>query len=1263
MNDSTSRKSGNRKSGNQRRVGLFLLMVVVGAIAGYLVYWNRHGDQGPALARRDAEPGAQATALSADEVRQILELKDVSIGHLENGPAKIQTEGGNVSGLDVAADGFETLAQKVPRERLPLQNLAITRLLLLQNAQDDLVARRGQARADVQRLLTVDPISAAAYWIAAAVELHPDAADAAGASDEARQKAITLLQRATELEPDNAVFWFALSRAATKPGEAASSELTKTALGKAYAANPRNIYLLTEWLMMQAKVKDPALIETLAAAQAVVAPLTTAVKRPGVDIGKFLADATAAVEAGEWRMAESRVRVIQNVVRPEEIAKSDMTRVDIHPLEFVLYDFSSQFASADKLPTPAWSTTTPVKLTSTDVGLPALTDVQDLWAVDANLNGLVDIIVLQPGKLSIWGPSKLGEPWSEIASLEVPAGMHRILAADLDRDRRKAPSAPAPAAEADAPDAQFDRVLSETAICHDADPDIIVYGEAGVLVIRNDTEAEAGEPKLVVIANEGLQNLTGVTAGLLVDVEHDADLDLVFSSQQGVTIWEAGGKLQYTDISAYSVMPPADVAITTMVAVDWDRDADIDVVIAEPTGKVVGLLENQRHAEFRWVPLAADYEALGKPQALALVEADGNVSWDLVSAGEGGVHVAFTATPRSGLVNYVRTQQLAEQAASGALVWDFDNDGFRDVVAWGSTGLTTFRGGPQGQFQAVELIEGALSSAIPAVRCADLDRDGDQDLVVATSEGVVILINQGGSNNNWLTLFPMGQEDNKGRCNHDAIGSLVELRSGGWYQAQVVETPTVHFGLGDRKMAEQLRIVWTNGVPQDLVELKGNVAICERMALKGSCPFIYTLANGKFSFFSDCLWAAPLGLQTSEGGVAPTRAWEYLQIPGDRLTPHEGSYWIQVTEELWEAGYFDKIQLIAVDHPAEVEVYTNEKVGPPDIAEFKMHPVRKRRFPQSAVDQRGTDLRESLRACDGQFVKAFDQRIRQGLAPEHYIELDLGDLGSPQQVTLFLTGWIFPTDTSLNIAFLQDPEVDGPRMPGVWVPDKDGQWKETMAFMGFPGGKTKTIAVDLTHAFLTQDYRVRIQTTAEIYWDEVFYSVDEPAAEIRQLPLELVSADLAFRGFSAPHPTPENAPQMYDADIVSHSPIWPPMRGRFTRYGSVRELLTEGDDMMAVLGAGDAITIRFAVPDVPVPAGWKRDFILHSIGWDKDADLNTIYGQSVEPLPFRGMQSYPFGPDERVPESAAYRDYLRVYQTREQDPQRFWRHLKLQGPS
>ncbi len=62
---------------------------------------------------------------------------------------------------------------------------------------------------------------------------------------------------------------------------------------------------------------------------------------------------------------------------------------------------------------------------------------------------------------------------------------------------------------------------------------------------------------------------------------------------------------------------------------------------------------------------------------------------------------------------------------------------------------------------------------------------------------------------------------------------------------------------------------------------------------------------------------------------------------------------------------------------------------------------------------------------------------------------------------------------------------------------------------------------------------------------------------------------------------------------------------------------------MVVMSGGDELRMTFAVPETPVPAGWQRDFVLHCVGWDKDADLNTLAGQSTEPLPFRGMGQYP----------------------------------------
>ena len=58
--------------------------------------------------------------------------------------------------------------------------------------------------------------------------------------------------------------------------------------------------------------------------------------------------------------------------------------------------------------------------------------------------------------------------------------------------------------------------------------------------------------------------------------------------------------------------------------------------------------------------------------------------------------------------------------------------------------------------------------------------------------------------------------------------------------------------------------------------------------------------------------------------------------------------------------------------------------------------------------------------------------------------------------------------------------------------------------------------------------------------------------------------------------------------------------------------------------------------------------MLHSVGWDKDADLHTVYGQTVEPLPFKAMTRYPFGAEDVPPGGEEYEAYLKTYQTREQ---------------
>ncbi|MGB1926938.1 MAG: hypothetical protein ACPHL6_10420, partial [Rubripirellula sp.] len=133
---------------------------------------------------------------------------------------------------------------------------------------------------------------------------------------------------------------------------------------------------------------------------------------------------------------------------------------------------------------------------------------------------------------------------------------------------------------------------------------------------------------------------------------------------------------------------------------------------------------------------------------------------------------------------------------------------------------------------------------------------------------------------------------------------------------------------------------------------------------------------------------------------------------------------------------------------------------------------------------------------------------------------------------------------------------------------------------------------------------------------------NQPAKFVEQA-LNLRDAEVTFHGFSKRVRDHETHPETYDYQEASSTPRWPPLRGDLTRRGLCTNLIKQWDDEMVVIGAGDEIIVRFELPSQPTPPGWKRDFIIHSVGWDKDADLNTLAGQTIGPLPFRGMETYP----------------------------------------
>lgn len=106
---------------------------------------------------------------------------------------------------------------------------------------------------------------------------------------------------------------------------------------------------------------------------------------------------------------------------------------------------------------------------------------------------------------------------------------------------------------------------------------------------------------------------------------------------------------------------------------------------------------------------------------------------------------------------------------------------------------------------------------------ADMDNDGDIDLVISNLAGRAVLLRNDTRSGHWITLTLVGQ----GR-NRDALGASVRIRAGGRTQRALVHGGVtflsqgdrrVHFGLGEAERIERLEIVWPGGQAQVLNDL------------------------------------------------------------------------------------------------------------------------------------------------------------------------------------------------------------------------------------------------------------------------------------------------------------------------------------------------------------------------------------------------------------------------------------------------------------
>ena len=693
----------------------------------------------------------------------------------------------------------------------------------------------------------------------------------------------------------------------------------------------------------------------------------------------------------------------------------------------------------------------------------------------------------------------------------------------------------------------------------------------------------------------GLSGLSGVLDIAPGDFDNDGMMDLCVLTENGPLLYH-NTKGRFSVVAS----PLPKRRFERAVWIDYDHDYDLDLVLL---GDASSLQRNEGAAGFSDRTMDFPFAAGHPISARKLRTVPESKDFDLAVFYEGKPAVIY-----------------------------------RDQLG-GRYLATTFSGKPS----ATNLLD------------ADFDNDGRPDQARISAEGKLhLMLNRTRTTRRWIRVRLGGVKSLK-----LAQDAEVEIKAGEFYRKQTYAGVPLLFDVGTYIAVDVVRITWSNGLIQNEVKQGTNRAFTykEAQRLSGSCPMIWTWDGKQIQFITDVLGVAPLGAADGDGSYFPVNHTEYVQIPGSKLDTLNGQYDLRITEELSEVAYLDQVQLSAIDHPMNSEIFTNEKFKNPPYAEFKLFGVTRRVYPATARDDDGRDVLPALAARDQKYPDEFP-RTSLGVAKLHTLELDFGNAAPDGRGVLMLNGWVDWPDGSTFRAASQEIK-GGLVMPYLQMQDAAGNWKTVHADMGMPAGKPKTIAVDLQ--FLSTSRKLRILTSLCIYWDEIFMSQGTSSAEVQQSLVPLDSANLHFRGFSQATIHPQRKqPDTFDYAKVSSTSFWNPTPGLYTRYGDVRELLTNVDDHLVIMGSGDEMHLRFSAKDLPpVKPGWMRDFLLKVDGWAKDRDANTAYSSTVEPLPFQKMSSYPYPKGEQFPKDAEHSEYRRAYNTR--PALRLLRPLKGEG--
>ena len=404
---------------------------------------------------------------------------------------------------------------------------------------------------------------------------------------------------------------------------------------------------------------------------------------------------------------------------------------------------------------------------------------------------------------------------------------------------------------------------------NDGYPDLYVNNFGRNVLYRNNGNGTFTD----VTRQAGLELDNHVGAGAcFLDMDGDGHLDLFVANYVGFTfqnhrisymngfpayvgplhyppttnvLYHNNGDGTFTDVSVASGIAAHLGSGMGVICADYDNDGDTDIIVGNDL-RPNFVFQNDGTGKFKEVgaTLGLAYDALGNVHGTMGVEC---ADWN----NDGWLDFYMTAYQRQLATLFQNKgggayfEDISRQTGAGSgtypnVTWgtgmiDFDNDGHRDIfIACGhlidnveqfddtthyQARNIVLRNTGQGKFENVSDQCGdgllpALSSRGAAFD--DLDNDGRVDVVILNSRREpTVLRNVSSPTNHWLQVQLRGTKTNR-----DGIGARVTVTAGDLTQIDEVHSgrsyqsdfgKRLHFGLGQRRKVDQVRVKWIGG--------------------------------------------------------------------------------------------------------------------------------------------------------------------------------------------------------------------------------------------------------------------------------------------------------------------------------------------------------------------------------------------------------------------------------------------------------------------